>query len=89
VLIPDRLEMLVTGDPVAELDAALSGTATQLRNARQHGDGGLAERLARWVDMRLDERNGFAHRFVPEPARDLGRCSANPNAAKVNATDLP
>lgn len=60
MLIPDRLEMLVTGDPVAELDAALSITAVQLQDARRHGDAHRFERLARWMDMRLDQRSSFA-----------------------------
>lgn len=58
-LVCDRLDMLVTGDPVAELDAALATAATQLRAARGRGDTHTAARLVRWIDTRLDERTSF------------------------------
>jgi hypothetical protein len=60
LLIPDRLDMLVTGDPIAELDDALGTATSQLRQARRHGDLCRVERLVRWINLRLDERNTFA-----------------------------
>lgn len=55
----DPLDMLVTGEPVAELDGALSSMGRQLRQARRRHDGDAATRLQRWIDGRLDERAGF------------------------------
>jgi hypothetical protein len=51
--------MLVTSDPVAELDHALADTAARLRAAQARGDTRAAERLAAWIDQRLDERRSF------------------------------
>ena len=55
----DPLDMLVTSQPVAELDAALSSMGRQLRQARRRHDGDASTRLQRWIDGRLDERAGF------------------------------
>ena len=59
LLIPDRLDMLVTSDPTAELDAALAAAATQLLAARNRGDTPTTERLLHWINTRLDQRNSF------------------------------
>lgn len=66
VMLGDRLVMLVTSDPVAELDDALSAAAACLRAAKASGDTGEARRLAAWIDRRLDERLLF--RFGPPVA---------------------
>jgi hypothetical protein len=59
IVILDQLEMLVTSDPVAELDHALADTAARLRAAQARGDTLAAQRLAAWIDRRLDERQSF------------------------------
>jgi hypothetical protein len=59
IVILDQLDMLVTSDPVAELDHALADTAARLRAARARGDTLVAQRLAAWIDQRLDERRSF------------------------------
>jgi hypothetical protein len=59
VVILDQLEMLVTSDPVAELDYALADTAARLRAAQARGDTLVAQRLAAWIEQRLDERQSF------------------------------
>lgn len=59
IVILDRLEMLVTSDPVAELDHALADTAARRRAAQARGDTLTAQRLAVWIDQRLDERLSF------------------------------
>jgi hypothetical protein len=58
-VILDRLGMLVTSDPVAELDHALADIAGRLRAAQARGDTVAAQRLASWIDQRLDERRSF------------------------------
>jgi hypothetical protein len=55
----DPLDMLVTSEPVAELDAALSSMGRQLRQARRRHDGDASTRLQHWIDGRLDERATF------------------------------
>lgn len=59
MVILDQLDMLVTGDPTAELDAALATAAAHLHAARFHGDSGTAQRLLHWINTRLDQRNSF------------------------------
>jgi len=61
ILILDQLGMLVTSDPVAELDRALADAAARLREAQARGDTQAAERLAAWIDQRLDERRSFQY----------------------------
>lgn len=61
IVILDQLEMLVTSDPVAELDYALADTAARLHAAQARGDTLAAQRLAAWIDHRLDERQSFQH----------------------------
>jgi hypothetical protein len=61
ILILDQLGMLVTSDPVAELDHALADAAVRLRAAQARGDTQVAERLAEWIDQRLDERRSFRY----------------------------
>jgi len=55
----DPLDMLVTSEPVAELDDALRCMGHQLREARHRHDDDASTRLQRWIDGRLDERNTF------------------------------
>ena len=62
MLICDKLTMLVTGDPVAELDSALNYAARQLREAATNGDPTAAASLVAWIDHRLDERLTFTAR---------------------------
>jgi hypothetical protein len=57
--VPESLEMLVTGDPVAEIDAALARAAARLRAARACGDTLAVRRLTAWIDYRLDQRLAF------------------------------
>jgi hypothetical protein len=64
--VRDRLEMLVTSDPVAELDHALAYAATRLRGARRTGDAGAVRCLLAWIDHRLDERLAFQCQRDPE-----------------------
>jgi hypothetical protein len=61
LLILDQLGMLVTSDPVAELDHALADATARLRAAQARGDTQVAERLAAWIDQRLDERRSFQY----------------------------
>lgn len=63
----DPLDMLVTSEPVAELDDALRCMGHQLRAARHRHDDDATNRLQRWIDGRLDERNTF--RDGPSPHR--------------------
>jgi hypothetical protein len=53
--------MLVTSDPVAELDHALADATARLRAAQSRGDTLAAQRLAAWIDQRLDERRSFRY----------------------------
>src|SRR6266540_3232424 len=55
IVILDQLEMLVTSDPVAELDHALADTAARLRAAQARGDT-LAARRAPVVPLRHRSR---------------------------------
>jgi hypothetical protein len=59
MIVPDMLETLVTGDPVAELDAALARGAMLLRAARARSDARSVEQLLAWIDYRLDQRLDF------------------------------
>lgn len=61
-VVPDSLKMLVTGDPVAEIDDALARAAVQLRAARAEHDTRAVQRLIAWIDYRLDERLDFDYR---------------------------
>jgi hypothetical protein len=61
-LICDKLTMLVTSDPVTELDFALHYAARRLRKAANNGDDASAASLLAWIDHRLDERLTFAAR---------------------------
>ena len=54
--------MLVTGDPVAELDSALNYAARRLREAANNGDDASAASQLGWIDHRLDERLTFTAR---------------------------
>lgn len=54
--ILDRLGMLVTSDPVAEIDFALAVVAGRLRQARIEGRTEAIADLLAWTDVRLDER---------------------------------
>jgi hypothetical protein len=67
--ILDQLEMLVTSDPVAELDHALAYAAARLHAARTEGDTEGARRIRAWIDHRLDERLAF------QPASEAARSS--------------
>ena len=59
MLICDKLTMLVTGDPVTELDSALNYAARRLGEAATSGDAAAAASLVAWIDRRLDERLTF------------------------------
>jgi hypothetical protein len=62
MVVPDSLEMLVTGDPVAEIDDALARAAARLRAARADQDTRAVRRLIAWIDYRLDQRLDFDYR---------------------------
>jgi hypothetical protein len=68
--VPDSLEMLVTGDPLAEIDAALTRAATRLRAARARADTLTIQRLTAWIDYRLDQRLDFEYHGRRAPAHD-------------------
>src|SRR6266540_2518681 len=70
IVILDQLEMLVTSDPVAELDHALADTAARLRAAQARGDTLAAQRLAASIDQLLDQTVPAAIRLDPD--RPLG-----------------
>jgi hypothetical protein len=53
------LSILVTSDPVAEIDAALADAGTRLREARAAGRDQADQALAEWIDIPLDERLTF------------------------------
>ena len=59
IAVPDSLEMLVTGDPVAEIDAALARAATRLCAARAARDSPAITHLIAWIDYWLDRRLEF------------------------------
>jgi len=59
MLVLDSLHMLVTSDPVAEIDQALADAATRLHAARTAGDITAAQALEHWINIRLDQRLGF------------------------------
>ena len=59
MLVSDGLLMLVTGQPVVEIDAALAAAAARRERALACGDEYGAGLLAAWIDRRLDERLGF------------------------------
>jgi hypothetical protein len=69
--------MLVTGDPVAEIDAALARAAARLRAARACEDALAVRRLTAWIDYRLDQRLAFDYRSRRAPAH------AHPPAAQA------
>lgn len=68
IVVPNSLEMLVTGDPVAEIDAALARAAARLRAARTQRDTLAIQCLTQWIDYRLDQRLDFEY----HRRRDLG-----------------
>jgi hypothetical protein len=83
VLICDTLTMLVTGDPVTELDYALNYATRQLRTAAANGDDATAARLVAWIDHRLDERLTFTApnaTISPDPVDGIGRPRRNESA---------
>lgn len=63
--IRDPLEMLVTSDPVAELDHALAYATARLREASVRGDADAVRRVLAWIDHRLDERLAFQDEMQP------------------------
>lgn len=56
LLVFDRLDMLVTSEPTAEIDGALAQAVSRLRAVRAVGDSRTITRLAVCIDVRLDER---------------------------------
>ena len=52
--VPDSVEMLVTGDPVVEIEAAPARAATRLRAARACEDSLAVQRLTALTGYRLD-----------------------------------
>ena len=53
--------MPVTGNPLAEIDAALARAATRLHAARARADTLTIQRLTAWIDYRLDQRPGLEY----------------------------
>lgn len=76
IVIFDRLDMLVTPDPIAELDHAIADAAARLHAATVSGDTQTARRIAAWIDRRLDERLSFHYRI--ETAHQPGSCPQGP-----------
>ncbi len=52
----DRLDMLVTSEPAAEIDGALAQAARRLRAARAVGATCAVSQLLAWINVRLDDR---------------------------------
>lgn len=80
---PARLGVFGIYDPVAEIDDALGLLAADLRASQAHGETRTVERLGRWIDELLDERNmvtpeavGGRHRRpvarMPAPRSETG-----------------
>ena len=59
-IVFDRLDMLVTSEPVAEIDGALAWAVSRLHAARRAGDTRTVNRLLAWIDFRLDDRRQLA-----------------------------
>lgn len=59
-----RTGVLGIYNPVAEIDDALDQLAADLRASQARGETGTVERLARWIDELLDERNMVAPEAV-------------------------
>jgi hypothetical protein len=73
VLICDKLTMLVTGDPVTELDSALNYAARRLREAGSNGDDASAASLGR-MDRRSARRTAHVHCPRCRNIAGRGRC---------------
>jgi hypothetical protein len=71
IVVPDSLEMLVTGDPVAEIDAALARASARLRAARAACDTRTVMRLTVWIDYWLDQRLEFDYSCRQKPTPRL------------------
>jgi hypothetical protein len=61
--------MLVTIDPMAEIDAILDAAVVEYRRARAAGDNATVDVLTTWIDHLLEQRLTF--RPTP-PARPVG-----------------
>lgn len=85
-LVCDPLEMLVTWDPTAELDHALTRAVSYLRAAQAAGDYAVAQRLARWIDRRLDQRLAFRSDPAPPQATQRRSESDSPVRQQQPAT---
>ena len=57
--------MLVTADPIAEIDEILSAAVVERQRARRAGDADNAERLTMWIDHLLDQRLAFRPTSLP------------------------
>ncbi len=60
LLVFDRLDMLVTSEPAAEIDGALARAVSQMQAARSAADTRAVNRLLAWIDFRLDDRGQLA-----------------------------
>lgn len=71
MVVVDTVDMLVTSEPVAELDGALAQAVSRQEAARVAGDSRVVGRLRAWIDYRLDERRqvGCDPRQHPASAR--------------------
>ncbi len=56
LLVFDRLDMLVTSEPAAEIDGALAQAVCRLHAARSVGEVHTVRQLLAWIDFRLDDR---------------------------------
>jgi hypothetical protein len=61
--------MLVTADPIAEIDAVLSTAVVERQRARIVGDSAAAARLTIWIDHLLDQRFAFHLTSCDRPVR--------------------
>jgi hypothetical protein len=76
--------MLVTSDPVAEIDDELRRLIGDLKQCQARGESAMVERLTRHINERLDERTSFA---APEPGPGRHRRPTTPTAPASGKED--
>jgi hypothetical protein len=83
--------MPVTGDPLAEIDAALVRTATRLHaaRARARADTLTIQRLTAWIDYRLDQRPGFEYHGRRTPAHNQRPASVGGEPSRPRSLRRP
>jgi hypothetical protein len=76
--------MPVTGDPLAEIDAALVRAGTRLRGARARADTLTIQRLTAWTGYRPDQRLDCHGRRAPAPGQPPPRAGGEPSPAMIH-----